>query len=41
MHSLIKDHDSGWFGVLCVVLLGLVFLLPITMVLTIAQFFLF
>jgi len=40
-YSLIKDHDSGWFGALCAVLLGLVFLVPITIVLTIAQFFLF
>ncbi len=40
-YSLIKDHDSGWFGALCAVLLGLVFLLPITIVLAIAQFFLF
>jgi hypothetical protein len=40
-YSWIKDHDSGWFGVLCVVLLALLFLLPIMIVLTMAQFFLF
>ena len=39
-YFLIKDHDSGWFGALCAVLLGLVFLLPIMIALTIAQFFL-
>jgi len=40
-YSLIKDDDSGWFGAICAELIGLVFLLPIMIALTIAQFFLF
>jgi len=38
-YSLIKDHDSGWFGALCAVLLGLVFLLPIEIILAMTQIF--
>ena len=40
-YSLIKDHDSGWFGALCAAVLGLIFLLPIAITLVIAQLFLF
>lgn len=40
-YSLIKDHDSGWFGALCAELMGLIFLLVIMMILGIAQLFLF
>jgi len=38
-YSLIKDHDSGWFGAICTELMGLVFLLPIEMVLAMTQIF--
>ena len=31
-YSLIRDHDSGWFGAICAELVGLVFLLPIQIV---------
>jgi len=40
-YSLIKDHDSGWFGALSAELMGLIFLLVIMMILGIAQLFLF
>jgi hypothetical protein len=40
-YSLIKDHDSGWFGAICAGLMGLVFLIPIMIVLSIVQFFIF
>jgi len=40
-YSLIKDHDSGWFGALCAGLMGLIFLSMIEIVLGIAQLFLF
>ena len=40
-YSLIKDHDSGWFGALCAELMGLILLSMIEMVLGIAQLFLF
>jgi len=31
-YSLIRDHDSGWFGAICAELVGLVFLLPIQII---------
>ena len=31
-YSLIKDHDSGWFGAYCIELLGLVFLFIIELI---------
>ena len=40
-YSLIKDHDSGWFGALCAGLMSLVFLLMIEMILAIARLLLF
>ncbi|TET62664.1 hypothetical protein E3J49_07600 [Candidatus Bathyarchaeota archaeon] len=40
-YSLIKDHDSGWFGALCATVLGLIFLLPIAIILVIVQLFVF
>ena len=40
-YSLIKNHDSGWFGAFCAELVGLIFLLMIEIVLAIAQLFLF
>lgn len=40
-YSLIKDHDSGWFGAFCAELMGLVFLLPIEIILAMTQIFLF
>ncbi len=38
-YSLIKDHDSGWFGALSAELMGLIFLLVIEIILGIAQLF--
>jgi hypothetical protein len=40
-YSLIKDHDSGWFGALCVELIGQIFLLVIMVILAMADLFLF
>ena len=40
-YSLIEDHDSGWFGAACAGLMGLVFLIPIMIVLSVVQFFIF
>ena len=40
-YSLIKDHDSGWFGALCAEVMGLIFLSMIEIILAIAQLFLF
>jgi len=31
-YSLIRDHESGWFGAICAELVGLVFLLPIQII---------
>jgi len=31
-YSLIRDHDSGWFGAICAELVGLVFFLPIQII---------
>lgn len=36
-YALIKDHDSGWFGAVCVVVLSLVFLLVIELILVIGR----
>lgn len=36
-YSLIKDHDSGWLGALFVELMGLIFLLPIAIILVMPQ----
>ena len=36
-YSLIKDHDSGWFGAICAEMLGLIFLLVIELTLAVAQ----
>jgi len=36
-YSLIKDHDSGWFGAICAEMLGLLFLLVIELTLAVAQ----
>lgn len=38
-YSLIKDHDSGWFGAICAEMLGLIFLLVIELTLAVAQLF--
>ena len=38
-YALVKDQDSGWFGALCATVLGLIFLLPIAIILGIAQLF--
>ncbi len=38
-YSLIKDHDSGWFGALSAELMGLIFLLVIEIILGIALLF--
>ena len=38
-YSLIKDHDSGWFGAVCTELMGLIFLLPIEIILAMTQMF--
>ena len=38
-YSLIKDHDSGWFGAICAEMLGLIFLLVIELTLALAQLF--
>jgi hypothetical protein len=38
-YSLIKDHDSGWFGAACAEMLGLIFLLVIELTLAVAQLF--
>jgi hypothetical protein len=40
-YSLIKDHDSGWFGALCVEVIGQIFLLVIEVVLAMANLLLF
>ena len=40
-YSLIRDHDSGWFGALCATVLGLIFLLPIAIILVMTRLFLF
>jgi hypothetical protein len=40
-YSLVKDHDSGWFGAICVELIGQMFLLVIMLILGIADLFLF
>lgn len=40
-YVLIRDHDSGWFGALCIELIGLIFLMVFYTVLALAQFFLF
>jgi hypothetical protein len=40
-YSLIEDHDSGWFGALCAVVIGSVFLVIIEIILVVAQLFLF
>ena len=40
-YSLVKDHDSGWFGALCVELIGQIFLLVIMLILGMADLFLF
>jgi hypothetical protein len=39
-YALIKDHDSGWFGAICVQIIGQIFLLVIELVLAIAHMFL-
>jgi len=31
-YSLIRDHESGWFGAICAELVGLVFLSPIQII---------
>jgi hypothetical protein len=36
-YLLIKDHDSSWFGALCIVLLGSIFLLVIYLFLAMVQ----
>jgi len=38
-YSLIKDHDSGWFGALSAELMGLIFLFVIEIILGVAQLF--
>lgn len=38
-YLLIKDHDSGWFGALCIVFMGMIFLLVIELFLVLALFF--
>jgi hypothetical protein len=40
-YSLIKDHDSGWFGAICAELIGQIFLLVIEVVLAMVHLFLF
>jgi hypothetical protein len=40
-YSLIRDHDSGWFGALCAELMSIIFLLIITLILAMMQMFLF
>ena len=40
-YSLIGDHDSGWFGAFCTLVLGMIFLLIIELVLAPVQLFLF
>jgi len=37
---LIGDHDSGWFGAICIVLLSVIFLLMIELLIVMAQLFL-
>ncbi|MFQ6064480.1 MAG: hypothetical protein ACE5L6_03300 [Candidatus Bathyarchaeia archaeon] len=39
-HFLIRGHDSGWFGALCIVLMGMIFLFVIEMILALAHLFL-
>jgi hypothetical protein len=36
-YALIKDHDSGWFGTLCGVVLSLLFLLAVELILIIGR----
>ena len=36
-YSLIGDHDSGWFGALCTLVLGMIFLMIIELILVIVQ----
>ena len=38
--ALMKDHDSGWFGALCGVVLSLFFLLTVELILVIGRLFL-
>jgi len=40
-YSLIKDHDSGWFGAICAELMAIIFLLIIEIILVVAQLLLF
>jgi len=40
-YSLIKDHDSGWFGALCAEVMSQIFLLVIATILAMARLFLF
>jgi len=40
-YFLVKDHDSGWFGAVCVELMAGIFLLVIYLILVIARLFLF
>lgn len=40
-YFLAEDHDSGWFGAFFVELIGLIFLLPIEIILVIIRLFLF
>jgi len=40
-YSLIRDHDSGWFGALCAELMSMIFLSIIMMILVMALLFLF
>lgn len=37
-YSLVGEHDSGWFGAICVAVIGLIFLLPIEMILAMTQY---
>ena len=37
-YSLVREHDSGWFGAICVAVIGLIFLLPIEMILAMIQY---
>jgi hypothetical protein len=40
-YSLIEDHDSGWFGALCVEVIGQIILLVIEVALAMVNLFLF
>jgi hypothetical protein len=39
-YALIKDHDSGWFGAVCGVVVSLFFLLTVELILVIGRLFL-